>query len=62
LTAGNLPWHMLFGFHESMITTTMVGGKLLMKNRELVTLDEEKIAYEARNLSTRVWQRYAQQF
>jgi cytosine/adenosine deaminase-related metal-dependent hydrolase len=62
LTAGNLPWHMLFGFHESMITTTMVGGKLLMKNRELLTLDVEKIAYEARILSTRVWQRYAQQF
>jgi hypothetical protein len=40
----------------------MVGGKLLMKNRELLTLDEEKIACEARSLSTRVWQRYAEQF
>jgi cytosine/adenosine deaminase-related metal-dependent hydrolase len=62
LTAGNLPWHMIFGFHESMITTTMVGGKLLMKDRELLTLDEEKIAFEARQLSTRVWQRYAAEF
>lgn len=62
LTAGNLPWHMLFGFHESMITTTMAAGKVLMRNRELLTLDEEKIAYQARQLSARVWQRYAEQF
>jgi putative selenium metabolism protein SsnA len=62
LSDGNLPWHILFGFHESMITTTMVGGRLLMRNRELLTLDEERIAFEARKLSQKVWQRYSQQF
>jgi cytosine/adenosine deaminase-related metal-dependent hydrolase len=62
LTDGNLPWHILFGFHESMITTTMVGGKLLMKDRVLLTLDEERIAFEARKLSGQVWTRYQQQF
>ena len=45
-----------------MITTTMVNGKLLMKDRELLTLDEEKIAHEARRLSGQVWQRYAKLF
>ncbi len=62
LTAGNLPWQIVFGFHESMVTTTIVGGQVLMDNRELLTLDEEKIAYEARKLSPEVWQRYQQQF
>lgn len=58
VTAGNLPWQIIFGFHESMITTTMVAGKVLMHNREMMTLDEEKIAYEARKLSKETWQRF----
>lgn len=58
LTAGNLPWQIIFGFHESMITTTIVAGKILMQNRELLTLDEEKIAYHARQLSKETWQRF----
>jgi len=62
LTAGNLPWHILFGFNESMITTTIARGKVLMLNRELLTLDEEKIAFEARRLAAKVWKRYENQF
>jgi putative selenium metabolism protein SsnA len=62
LTPGNLPWHILFGFHESQITTTIVDGKILMKDRELLTLDEERIAFEARKLSNQTWRRYAALF
>jgi cytosine/adenosine deaminase-related metal-dependent hydrolase len=62
LSAGNLPWHILFGFYESMVTTTIVAGKLLMRNRELLTLDEERISYEAQKLAPQIWQRYEQQF
>jgi putative selenium metabolism protein SsnA len=62
VTAGNLPWHILFGFHESLITTTMVAGKLLMKDRKLLTLDEISITGRARELSRETWKRYHQQF
>jgi putative selenium metabolism protein SsnA len=58
LTAENLPWHIIFGFHESMITTTLVAGKILMHNRELTTLDEEAITRHASELAPKVWQRY----
>jgi putative selenium metabolism protein SsnA len=58
LTAGNLPWHIVFGFDESMVTSTMVAGRFLMKDRELLTLDEEKIAAKARKLAPAVWERY----
>jgi len=58
LNAGNLPWQIVFGFHESMITTTIAAGKVLMRDRQLLTLDEEKIAYEARMLSAKTWQRF----
>ena len=58
LTAGNLPWHILFGFQNSMVTATIVGGKVLMKDRELLTLDEKEIAAKAREQATKVWKRY----
>ncbi len=58
LTAGNIPWHILFGFHESMVTTTIVAGKILMKDRVLRTLDEQAITAHARELAPGIWQRY----
>ena len=58
VTPGNLPWHILFGFNESMVTTTIVDGQVLMCDRQLLTLDEEAIAAEARELAPKVWERY----
>jgi cytosine/adenosine deaminase-related metal-dependent hydrolase len=58
VTEGNLPWHIVFGMQESMITSTMVHGKFLMKDRKLTTLDEEKIAFDAKKLSHKVWERF----
>lgn len=62
LTSGNLPWHILFGFNESMVTMTMVAGKILMKNRVLETLDEVVISEKAMSLSRDVWKRYNRYF
>lgn len=62
MTAGNLPWHILFGFNESMVTMTMVDGKVLMKDRKILCMDEEKVFAEARQLAPDVWQRYVDQF
>ncbi|HZD57877.1 MAG TPA: putative aminohydrolase SsnA [Anaerolineales bacterium] len=58
VTPENLPWHIIFGFHESMVTTTIVAGKVLMKDRQLLTLDEGNIAARARELASKVWERY----
>ncbi|HEX3053846.1 MAG TPA: putative aminohydrolase SsnA [Aggregatilineaceae bacterium] len=60
LTPGNLPWHIIFGFEASMITTTIVAGKILMQDRQLRTLDEATIADEARAYAPVVWERYQQ--
>ena len=62
LTPSNLPWHILFGFQQSMVTTTIVGGEVLMKDRELLTLDEAEIAAKAKELATNVWSRYEEKF
>lgn len=58
LTAANLPWHIVFGFHESMITTTIVAGKVLMQDRMLKTLNEEQITARSTELARGVWERY----
>ncbi|MCL4274485.1 MAG: putative aminohydrolase SsnA [Anaerolineales bacterium] len=61
LTDGNLPWHIIFGFQQSMVTSTMVAGKFLMKNRELLTLDEAEIAARAREIAPRIWKKYEEE-
>lgn len=60
LTAGNFPWHVIFGFEASMVTTTIVAGEILMRDRELLTLDAEAITAEARAYAPTVWARYEQ--
>lgn len=60
LTAGNLPWHIIFGFESSMVTTTIVNGRVLMRDRELLTLDEAAITARAREIVPEVWARYNQ--
>lgn len=55
MTAGNLPWHILFGFRDGMVTSTMVSGKWLMKDRALLTLDEAEIAVKASEIAAQTW-------
>ena len=59
INTGNLPWHMLFGMDGSMVTHTICNGQLLMKDRELLTLDEAEIAAKALEASRRTWARVA---
>jgi cytosine/adenosine deaminase-related metal-dependent hydrolase len=58
LSAGNLPWHIIFGFESSMVTTTIVAGNLLMLDRQLLTLNEAEITARSRELAAEVWERF----
>jgi putative selenium metabolism protein SsnA len=58
LTAGNLPWHILFGFEASMVTATICAGQVLMRDRQLLTLDEAEITARSRELAAATWKRY----
>jgi cytosine/adenosine deaminase-related metal-dependent hydrolase len=60
LTAGNLPWHILFGFESSMVTATICAGQILMRDRQLLTLDEAAITARSRELARETWGRYEQ--
>ena len=62
LTPDNIPWHIIFGFRDSMVTDTMVNGNWLMNDGKLTNLDEEKISDHALSLSKEVWKRYHTKF
>ncbi len=57
LTSGNFPWHLIFGMDGHHINSTMVGGRWLMRNRQLLTVDEARIHARARELSQALWKR-----
>ncbi len=59
ITAGNLPWQLIFGVDGEHVRTTIVNGRVLMRDRELVGLDEERIHAEARRLAAGLWKRAA---
>jgi cytosine/adenosine deaminase-related metal-dependent hydrolase len=61
VTAGNLPWHLLFGVEASAITATVCAGQVLMRDRKLLTLDEEAITTRSQELAMQVWERVNEQ-
>jgi len=54
---GNFPWHLVFGIDGHLVNSTMVAGRWLMRNRQLLTVDEARIHARARELSQALWQR-----
>ncbi len=57
LTSGNFPWQLIFGIDGAHVTHTICAGKLLMKDRVLLTLDEEVIAAKAKEVAKKVWKK-----
>ena len=58
MTLDTLSGHFVFGLNKSMITTTIVAGKVLMKDRVLVEIDEERIKARSREIVPAFWDRY----
>ncbi len=48
LTKDNINSHMLFGVNGTMTQTTICNGQVLMKDRELLVIDEEKAMADSR--------------
>ena len=55
LTSGNFPWHLIFGMDGYQVNSTMVNGRWLMRNRQVLTVDEARIHARARELSQALW-------
>lgn len=57
LNEENLDSHILFGLNGRQVTTTMINGKLLMKDRELLGIDETSILAKSRELASTLWRK-----
>jgi cytosine/adenosine deaminase-related metal-dependent hydrolase len=55
LNSSNFPWHLIFGMDAHHVNSTMVAGRWLMRNRQLLTLDEERVHARTRELSQALW-------
>ena len=58
ISTENLPWHIIFGFNTSMVTHTIVNGKVIMKDRQMVDIDEERLLFQAMQAAPKVWENY----
>lgn len=58
LSEGNLPWHILFGVSGGHVHSTIVHGRVLMKARTLLTMDEAEITARSRAAAAATWERY----
>jgi len=53
----NFLGHLIFGMTDSAVDTTVCRGKILMKNKQLLTMDEERLAARSRELAPQMWKR-----
>ena len=49
--------HVLFGISGKSVDTTIINGKVVMKDRKIVSIDEEKICRESINIAEKLWKR-----
>jgi len=54
----NINSHLLFGINGRSVDTTIINGKVVMENRKLVDIDEERIMARSRELASAVWKRF----
>lgn len=54
----NIAGHIIFGLSNSNVTSTMVNGKFVMKDKVLVNLDENAIYGKSREVANKFWERF----
>ncbi len=60
LNSDNLPWHILFGISGGHVHSTICHGRVLMRDRQLLTLDEAEISARSRERAQKTWERFWQ--
>lgn len=58
ITAENLLGHLFFGLFDAPVSTTIVNGKVIMREGKLLSINEEEISAQAQKLAHRLWSRF----
>jgi putative selenium metabolism protein SsnA len=57
LSEANFLGHLIFGLVDAVVDTTVSRGKILMQGKQIVSMDEERLAARSRELAPKMWQR-----
>jgi cytosine/adenosine deaminase-related metal-dependent hydrolase len=57
LSEANFLGHLIFGLVDATVDTTVCRGQILMQNKKILSMDEERIAARSRELAPQMWQR-----
>ena len=57
MNENNINSHILFGMNGTAVDTTIINGKVLMRNRQLLNVDEAEIFRQSREISQKLWDR-----
>ncbi len=57
LSEVNFLGHLIFGLVDAVVDTTVCRGQILMRNKQVLTMDEERIAARSRELAQQMWKR-----
>jgi putative selenium metabolism protein SsnA len=57
LNADNFLGHLIFGLVDATVDTTVCRGQILMQNKQILSMDEERIAARSRELAPQMWKR-----
>jgi cytosine/adenosine deaminase-related metal-dependent hydrolase len=57
LNEGNFLGHLIFGLVDATVDTTVCRGQILMRNKKVLVLDEQRIAARSRELAPQMWKR-----
>lgn len=58
LNENNFLGHLIFGIVDATVDTTICDGKILMRGKKLVELDEASITQKTTQLSSELWKRF----
>ncbi len=57
LSEANFLGHLIFGLVDAVVDTTVCKGKILMQGKQILSLDERRIAARSRELAPMMWKR-----
>jgi putative selenium metabolism protein SsnA len=57
LSEANFLGHLIFGLVDATVDTTVCKGKILMQGKQVLSMDEERIAARSRELAPLMWKR-----
>jgi cytosine/adenosine deaminase-related metal-dependent hydrolase len=57
LSEANFLGHLIFGLVDATVDTTVCKGKVLMRNKQILSMDEERLAARSRELAPGMWAR-----